>query len=77
MEREQIDALHGKCQEQSADLYTFLEQELPDLSIEERLKVMAHILNDYLPQYRYDPQGEKLKRQEYSITKFFPTKESS
>ena len=68
-----IEALHRKCQEKGCDLYSFLEQEFPKLSIEERLKVMAEILNDYLEEYEYD-QKDKLKRQSYFITRFFPKK---
>jgi len=68
-----IEKLHRKCQEGECDLYSFLEKELPELSIEDRLKVMAEILNDYLEEYDYD-QADKLKRESYSITKFKPKK---
>jgi len=68
-----IKKLHQKCQEGECDLYSFLEKELPELGIEDRLKVMAEILNDYLEEYEYD-QSDKLKRNEYSITKFKPKK---
>jgi len=66
-----IEKLYEKSMRSDEDLYSFLEKELPDLSIEDRLKVMASILNDYLESYEYD-QKEKLKREEYSITKFKP-----
>ena len=66
-----IKALHQHCKEQSKDLYTFLEEKLPHLDTEGRLKVMAEILNDYLEEYEFN-QKDKLKRDEYSITRFFP-----
>ncbi len=68
-----IEVLHKKCQKSDCDLYSFLEKELPDLDIEERLRVMAEILNDYLEEYDYN-QADKLKRDSYSITKFYPKK---
>ena len=71
-----IKTLHSKCKEGTCDLYSFLEKELPDLDIEARLKVMAEILNDYLEEYDYN-QADKLKRDSYSITKFYPKKGTS
>jgi hypothetical protein len=68
-----IKEIHQKCQKQSEDLYSFLEKELPSLTVDERLKVMAEVLNDYLEEYEYN-QKDKLKKEEYSITKFFPKK---
>jgi hypothetical protein len=65
--------LHQKCQKQENDLYTFLEAELPELSIEDRLKVMAEVLGDHLEDYTYD-QADKIKREAYSITRFVPKK---
>ncbi|BCD68780.1 hypothetical protein [Nitratiruptor sp. YY09-18] len=73
MDLEKIKKLHNSCQEQEHDLYSYLEKTLPELDIEERLKVMASILNEYLDEYEYN-QKDKLKRQDYSITKFFPKK---
>ena len=58
---------------QECDLYSFLEKELPELSIEERLKVMAEVLNEYLEEYNYD-SSKKIKRDAYSITQFHPKK---
>ncbi|MRI59104.1 MAG: hypothetical protein C6H99_06335 [Epsilonproteobacteria bacterium] len=73
MDLEKIKNLHQKCQKQKSDLYTFLEEELPQLNVEDRLKVMAEVLNEHLEEYEYD-QADKLKREEYSITKFYPKK---
>ena len=68
-----IKKLHTKCKNQEEDLYSFLEKELPELSIEERLKVMAEVLNEYLEEYEYD-SSKKIKRDAYSITQFHPKK---
>ncbi len=73
MDLEKIQALHKKCQAQECDLYSFLEKEFPELSIEDRLKVMASVLNEHLEEYEYN-QADKLKREDYSITKFYPKK---
>ncbi|BCD62979.1 MULTISPECIES: hypothetical protein [Nitratiruptor] len=71
MDLAKINALHQKCKERGCDLYSFLEEEFPDIAIEDRLKIMATILNDYLEEYTYN-QTDKIKREDYSITKFFP-----
>ena len=73
MDLEKIKKLHEKCCQGRSDLYSFLEEELPELSTEDRLKVMAQVLNEHLDEYEYD-QRDKLKRDDYSITKFFPKK---
>ncbi len=71
MDLNEITKLHNRCLQGDCDLYTFLEQEFPDISIEERLKIMAEILNEFLEEYYFDTQ-DKLKRDDYSITRFFP-----
>ncbi len=71
MDLKEIAKLHEKCKECGEDLYSFLEREFPDISIEERLKIMASILNEHLEEYDYD-QADKLKREDYSITRFHP-----
>ncbi|MRJ03279.1 MAG: hypothetical protein GXO19_01930 [Epsilonproteobacteria bacterium] len=68
-----IEGLHRGCQESGRDLYSYLEQRFPDLPIEERLQIMAEILNDYLEEYEYNGE-ERLKREEYSIVRFRPKK---
>ena len=68
-----IKKLHEKCKTQQSDLYSFLEKELPELSIEDRLKLMAEVLNEYLEEYNYD-NTKKIKRDAYSITQFHPKK---
>ena len=71
MDLKKIATLHEKCKECGDDLYSFLEREFPDISIEERLKIMASILNEHLEEYEFN-QADKLKREGYSITKFCP-----
>ncbi len=71
MDLKKIADLHEKCKECGEDLYSFLEREFPDISIEERLRIMASILNEHLEEYDYD-QADKLKRDDYSITRFHP-----
>ncbi len=70
-EKMDIKKLHQECKEGKEDLYSYIAKKFPDKSTEERLKVMAHILNDYLEEYEYD-QKNKLKENGYLITKFFP-----
>ena len=73
MDLKRIEALHKECKKGDKDLYSFLEERHPELSIEERLKMMAEVLNEYLEEYHYD-QADKLKKEEYSITRFVPKK---
>jgi len=68
-----IEELHKECKKGDKDLYSFLEERHPELSIEERLKMMAEVLNEYLEEYHYD-QADKLKKEGYSITRFVPKK---
>ncbi len=44
---ENIERLHRKIQSQQDDIYTFLMREYPDIAVEERLKYLATILNDF------------------------------
>ncbi len=71
MDLAKIRSLHEKCKEEGCDLYSFLEKEFPDIPIEDRLKIMAAVLNEHLEEYSYD-QADKLKKEGYAITKFFP-----
>jgi len=44
---ENIERLHRKIQSQQDDIYAFLMREYPDIAVEERLKYLATILNDF------------------------------
>ncbi len=73
MDLKRIEELHKECKKGDKDLYSFLEERHPDISIEDRLKLMAEVLNEYLEEYDYD-QSDKLKKEGYSITRFVPKK---
>ncbi len=62
--------LHTKAQLQRDDLYTFLKNELPKISTEDRLKYLSAILNDYFEDYT-NTQDE-LRDGGYIIKKFYP-----
>lgn len=68
---EKIAALHREVRDQKDDLYTFLKKRFPKLSIEERLKLLAAVLNDHFDDYAFDPNDE-LKDEGYVIKRFFP-----
>jgi len=68
---ENIKNLHKKCKNQKEDLYTFLKKEFPSLSVEDRLKYLATILNDFIEEYEWDEKNRH-KDEGYSIVKFYP-----
>ncbi len=63
--------LNIKAQLQCEDLYTFLKKALPDISVEDRLKYLSAILNDYFEVYRFDPDDE-FHADGYIIKRFYP-----
>jgi len=58
---ENIKNLHNKCKNQKEDLYAFLKKEFPSLSVEERLKYLATILNDFIEEYEWDEKNRSSK----------------
>jgi len=68
---ENIKSLHKKCKNQKEDLYTFLKKEFPSLSVENRLKYLATILNDFIEEYEWD-EKDRHKDDGYLIVKFYP-----
>jgi hypothetical protein len=68
---ENIAKLHNKCKNQNDDLYIFLKKEFPDLSVEDRLKYLSTILNDFFEEYKFN-QNDRHSDEGYSIVKFFP-----
>jgi len=72
LSEENISRLHKKCQKQNKDLYLFLKDEFPELNVEERLKYLATILNDFFEDYEFDKDAPRHKDDGYSIVKFFP-----
>jgi len=68
---EHIKSLHEKIQAQDEDIYTFLKREFPDLVVEDRLKYLATILNDFFYDYTFDPNDE-MRHDGYIIKRFFP-----
>jgi len=63
--------LHTRAQFQKEDLYSFLKKELPELDPETRLQYLSAILNDFLEEYRWDPE-EEMRMDGYRIKRFFP-----
>jgi hypothetical protein len=72
LSEEFIAQLNRECQNQSDHLYQFLKGRFPELSVEERLKYLATILNDHFDDYQFDQNGERARDGGYSIVKFFP-----
>jgi len=75
LSEENIKKLHNKCKSQNKDLYLFLKDEFPQMDIENRLKYLSTILNDFLEEYEYDEKAPRHKDEGYSIVKFFPKKD--
>jgi len=71
LSEEYIAKLHNKCKNQTDDLYMFLKKEFPDMDIEDRLKYLATILNDFLEEYRWN-DNDRHSDEGYSIVKFYP-----
>jgi len=68
---ENIAKLHNKCKNQDKDLYNFLKEEYPNISVEDRLKYLSTVLNDFFEEYKFDNE-DRYKEEGYSIVKFFP-----
>ncbi|GAB6074271.1 hypothetical protein [Nautilia lithotrophica] len=73
---ENIKNLHNKCKKQEKDLYMFLKDEMPNISIDDRLKYLATILNDFIEEYEWDEKAPRHKDEGYSIVKFWPKNQS-
>ena len=63
----------SKCKNQDKDLYIFLKDEFPNISIEDRLKYLSTILNDFLEEYHFK-NDDRHSDEGYSIVKFYPKK---
>ncbi|WP_456381811.1 hypothetical protein [Hydrogenimonas sp.] len=66
-----VERLHRKLQSQREDIYTFLKREYPDGGVEERLKYLAAILNDFFEEYTFG-EDDELRDGGYVIKRFFP-----
>jgi len=75
LSRDFIEKLHNKCKSQDKDLYMFLKDEFPKMDIEDRLKYLATILNDFLEEYEWNEDAPRHKDEGYSIVKFYPKKD--
>jgi len=75
LSEENIKKLHNKCKSQNKDLYLFLKDEFPQMDMENRLKYLSTILNDFLEEYEWDEKAPRHKDEGYSIVKFFPKKD--
>ena len=60
-----------KAQLQKDDLYTFLKREFPDIPVEERLKYLSAVLNDFFEEYTFDSDDE-FSADGYVIKRFYP-----
>ena len=74
LSEENIKRLNEKCQKQDKHLYEFLKEEFPDISIDDRLKYLATILNDHFEDYDFDEKAQRHKEEGYSIVKFWPNR---
>ena len=72
LSKENMKKLHQKCKTQDKDLYMFLKDEFPDISVEDRLKYLAGILNDFIEEYEWDEKAPRHKDEGYLIVKFQP-----
>jgi len=72
LSEENIKKLHQKCKAQNKDLYMFLKDEFPDISVEDRLKYLATVLNDFIEEYEWDEKAPRHKDEGYLIVKFRP-----
>ena len=72
LSEENIKKLHQKCKAQNKDLYMFLKDEFPDISVEDRLKYLATVLNDFIEEYEWDEKAPRHRDEGYSIVKFRP-----
>jgi hypothetical protein len=63
--------LNTKAQLQNDDLYTFLKREFPDISVEDRLKYLSAVLNDFFEAYRFESDDE-FSVDGYIIKRFYP-----
>lgn len=70
---EYIKSLHEKIQAQDDDIYTFLQREFPDMVVEDRLKYLATILNDFFDDYTFN-EDDEMRKDGYIIKRFFPKK---
>ena len=73
LSEENIKNLHSKCKNQDKHLYEFLKDEFPLMKIDDRLKYLAAILNDFLEEYEWN-DNDRIKEEGYSIVKFYPKK---
>ncbi|ADV47219.1 hypothetical protein [Nitratifractor salsuginis] len=73
LSRGNILKLHTRAQLQDRDLYSFLSETFPELPVEDRLKYLAAILNDFFEEYDFDPEDE-MSRDGYRIKRFYPRK---
>jgi hypothetical protein len=63
--------LNTKAQLQQEDLYSFLKKELPDIPVEDRLKYLSAILNDFFESYTFDKDDE-FSIDGYIVKRFYP-----
>jgi hypothetical protein len=76
LSEENIKRLHEKCKKQDKDLYLFLKNEMPDISVDGRLKYLAGVLNDFIEEYEWNEEAGRHKDGGYSIVKFRPKNQS-
>jgi hypothetical protein len=66
-----VARLHEEARKSGTDLYSFLKSRFPDLSVDDRLKWLAAILNDHLESYRFN-DDDTLRDGGYIIKRFYP-----
>ena len=68
---EHIAKLNSELQNQKKDIYTFLKEKYPDMKVEDRLKYLATILNDFFEEYEFD-ENDEFSSDGYIIKRFYP-----
>jgi len=68
---EHISKLNSELQNQNKDIYSFLKEKFPDMAVEDRLKYLATILNDFFDEYEFD-ENDEFRSDGYIIKRFYP-----
>jgi hypothetical protein len=66
-----IAKLNSELQKQNKDIYSFLKEKFPDMAVEDRLKYLATILNDFFDEYEFD-ENDEFSSDGYIIKRFYP-----
>ena len=74
LSQKNILKLHNLAKKQNKDLYSFLKEKFPNICVEDRLKYLSAILNDFLEEYEFD-NNDEFRSDGYIIKRFYPKKD--